>query len=1264
MSGQSSGQTPRTSTSSRPSPSSNTRFNRNGDTDIHNSEDLDDGIAAAKQAWDEHSRRRQRPRSSGGFLLQVPPGPDSYPVTYPEQEVSDNVKGKRKLLDGDIIVKKRSSARQQHRQKPSLGSSPLATEISNAQPSEQPPNTINSTNEYAPSHQTSHKSRNATEGLGLSKDGAHPDSGRSAVGFDTDPAQIVNLALSLSESRRRNFSTGSHLVPRDAIEARRLPSTGQPILGLSPGTAGGSLRHHLQQQRQVPRNVSPRSSKSFGGTGAGSPLSQKKMPSRRSSALPDFNMGHIDNASINASDATIARVEKARAALELAYEYRRLLQYLPKLPAPTRSSRGSIKSQTISAEDLGRSYNPLQYIRNRKVRFNEKRPLDAEGQGWNVIENVRPWVDTVVAQGEDGLSRADRKSPLPSVDTFEQTLTVTDGTQATSSQARKVTRPHTVWEFAASDLLADAYWLHQDDNGMHIEDANGNKLVTDHRLPNDDRPRTSKESTRSHLRRSESFMRLNGSPERFRASLENLRSGSKDRGRRRQDTKEPRSPVSDDNGSQTRKSRWPRKFVRSRSPSSSGESRGPKRRGHQRGNDHLGSRDEYDNAALEKHMMEILAREAEDSEAVVEKISAQSKRPENLDHGPNDRSGLNGQIFESENRRPSALQRMRTDMPLSRKHEIVARASLDEQRFAHHRMSSDDFDSTAPNSPTASGFVPSIAINLSPPSSPPTATSSPRKPVPSRLSTFRRTHSPSVHKRVLSENDIEPDAGTLADISRQTTNESQPVNLIRKDRSLPTSNGFLSPTKTDPLRGSIRSTKEGNVPDSRFRSLFKGGRIAELVGSGVSRVGDLFWKKDSSSHPSETNSPAPSNFASEESNPDDGDDGLLNSSPDNDHSQKKTNTEDMSSLSRASPKSEQPKYHMSNLPSFQSSINRDRGLPNAAKATSGYDHITRQQLALRERGRSSRFDRLAPPKIDMRNISPSPSPSPSPDHAVGRVTSKGESRHSSSSRSSRRVRSADKRLNDALKIPGKVATGYLAPTGLSRLAVHQQESRARPTPGDKRQWSISDRGLSAVRGTITKRDIARVRALLLSSGVKASEIVRRAEEIPANPSPLLQGLEDVFNGNLPHLPRSQEYIVAGRTLVSNIETTTQNLRDTADEFSHVTVDKLHHQIKDIDDRVNFELTPLVRAAADDADAFSTELTTTHTLAVKQLNDSVDLILRRRRRRLRWVRRWGWAMLEWTLLGVMWMVWFVVMVIQLVRSTIAAFVGGVRWLLWL
>lgn len=1241
----------------------------------------------ANLAQDEPIQRRHKPRSSGGFLLQTTLAPASETRSSPhmEPDITGDVKGKRKAEEGDLVVPKRASARQRHRQKASIGSSPLATEVVNVHPAEHADKIEASERDKWSSVQSTTRQsvRSSVNSNGTSAESATSSGAallpneRSAIGHDTDPAQIVNLALNLSESRRRNFSSGGLLIPRDVVGARRIISSGQQTLVLPNSASGGSLRQQLQHQRQASRNISPRSSRSGRsstnkGSGSDSPHVQKEqIGKRQSTLLPDLDTGVADNILFDASDATFSRAEKARVALELMYEYRRLLQYLPPIPTSSKtkpaSSKSAAKYQSELSTGLGRPYNPLQYIRNRKVRFRERRPLDAEAGGWKDLDRVRIWVDTVASEREDGLSRIDRRFPLPSLDTASREYPLVDGLQDSSappsagSQPRKVGRPRMDWEFTSWDMLADAHWLYQDDNLEHIEDAAGKKVTTGHPFRKDYTPRASIESNTSSLRRSESAIREHASPDRVRALADHSRKDSKDRGRRSFDVHEPRSPVSEDNGSRDRKSRWPKKLVRSRSSSDSDHSYQRSGRKPKRGHDDL------ETAALEKQMMEMLAKEVESSRPDDQRPEQDTDGMAELDPKAQD-STVRDKVKQPGNRRrPNAPQRMRTDVPVTIKQPISARASLDEESFHHHRMSSDDLDLTAPSSPTAPGFIPSIAINLSPPATPPSAVASPRKPFPSRMESSRRDRSRSVNRRAIAEND--PDSSGTTDVSRTTTNESQLVNMLRKEKSMGSSSGSFTPVMSEasgnryrPLDGSsIRSIKNFNGSDSRLRGLFKGGRIAELVGSEVSRVGDMFWRKDNN-HASRVASPVSSYATSEESDMDEGDTSGLDNSPKNDLS--RTTTRDGGSLSKVSTNSEKPRYYMSNLPNFRSSTHRDEQSPQSTKASPDHDHITRQQLAQRERGRSSRFDRLAPPKIDMTGISPSSSRESSPIRSQPRVTHDDDSRQSSSSRSDRRVRSADRRLNAMLGIPGKAGTGQVAPTGLAGLESRPRESPQRPDLEGKRQWSISDRGVSNVHGPVNKRDIARVRALLLSSGVKANEIARRADEVPEKPAPFLQELEGIFKGPIPHVPRSQESLLAARMLISNIETDTQSLRDDAERFAHNTVEKLNAQIKAIDEQVTYTLTPIVRASADDADTLSTELTTTHTLAIKQLNDSVDDILRRRRRRLRYARRIGWAMVEWTLLGIMWVVWFVVVIVRFVRGIIGGFVKALRWLFWL
>jgi hypothetical protein len=85
---------------------------------------------------------------------------------------------------------------------------------------------------------------------------------------------------------------------------------------------------------------------------------------------------------------------------------------------------------------------------------------------------------------------------------------------------------------------------------------------------------------------------------------------------------------------------------------------------------------------------------------------------------------------------------------------------------------------------------------------------------------------------------------------------------------------------------------------------------------------------------------------------------------------------------------------------------------------------------------------------------------------------------------------------------------------------------------------------------------------------------------------------------------------------------------------------------------------------DEADDVSRELVDKQTLDVKGVTDKIDKMMRRRRRRFRWARRGGWVLVEWALVGVMWYVWFMVVLARVVMGVGRGVVGGVRWLFWL
>ena len=338
-----------------------------------------------------------------------------------------------------------------------------------------------------------------------------------------NPADIVNMALSLSESRRRQVSGGSLYMgtpsppPPMMSGARNFSPVGFAPLGSSHQhsfrdySAGGSLRLQLQQQRRVSRNASPVMPR----RASGFRLSSMTQPADLSgSALLRQNESTGQNHQFSA--ATLARADKARNYIELGVEYRRLLRLLPPLQKPSselysatsNSSRNPISAVTAAAgfarrsgelsrvpttedgstnAEADRAYNPLQAIRNRRVRIRERQALNPDIETWNDIRRVRPWVDEV----DD--TRAFANSPyhnrnrslLPDFGIMDYELhhhitgnsLSSPGKHSRDNSIKKPRRQRMDWSVSPAELFADTYWLEQDNHKTLIEDRNGDRVV-------------------------------------------------------------------------------------------------------------------------------------------------------------------------------------------------------------------------------------------------------------------------------------------------------------------------------------------------------------------------------------------------------------------------------------------------------------------------------------------------------------------------------------------------------------------------------------------------------------------------------------------------------------------------------------------------------------------------------------------------------------------------------------------------------------------
>jgi len=1212
----------------------------------------------AKPAQDGRgSHRSHRSRGSASFLVSnsifEPPvstangiKPSSEKIV-PQRDPLRNHRGKVSVRTPDRKHKKNRSSLGL-----GIGGSPLAANVTNAVTEKE--------------EKTGQVGVDGASDSSVTKAVSQDEDAPKSTGIDIESAQIVNLALNLSESRRQ--------------AARRNVSSPMPptITGFGEGFAGGSLRQHLQAQRRSSRNVSPkpeRGDRVFSGTPRMTSGQRMESPLQAS-----FGTQQDGDYQYNFSASTLARAEKARNTIELMAQYRRLLQYVPPLK-PQILSRAITKSPPSTAIEspthwsmppslegsdyrrpLGRPYNPLQYIRNRKVRARERKTIDGESQGFGDVDRVTAWVDRVSRSSAGDEYQTSDYIALPRfAKAHDTTATPTTSPQSTSGRsqatASKVKRPRVDWITNPADMLADAYWLEQDDNKKLIEDNRERKIFpqsveltrpsSSHRgdepvVPHE----TNQEEPESKLRIDTKLPIFNS----LRGSSDRQSDSSKGRGRH------GITQLYDDLNRKEHEHHILKSQHKS-SPDSSGSDEGPPHSRHRR-NATVGSND-LNSDILEKQMLEILAKETRENswdvkpdvegqkipQSAQSSIAASRERKENLDLESGTKTVLGS----------TSARHQRQDSKGSQ--HVPGRASL-EVPEPYGRSSLDGLDTTAPNSPQAKAsnvapfFVPSIAIDLSPP---PSRRSSPtRQPalakVKSKISSLHdrsrnQSRSGSIRRGSINVEREHEKSGITLDVP------STPDGLRRTpspDNKIPHRKTDESVKSPSSKAGSIRRRAE-ELP-SGIKGLFKSGR---------NRVNNLIWNKEMS-----PGSLVSSNTSSDDSDVEDERGSLpVSRTTTLDRGSKQSSREASGELSPQ----KGPKHY--DLPVFRSPWEqRDRPGPPIEDAESPEsDYISQRQRA-REQRRISRRQLLNLPRIDVQGASPASSPELPATNPSSRNSdiSDLENRRSGSIA----VQSADARLNSILGIPGHSGHKGLPVTGLT----HTFDSR-RPSAqstDNRHKWSISDCAVSATRGPVTKREIARIQALLLSSGIKAREISRYAIEVKDIRDPDRRcNHADIASLDrdpplLKPVPRYQTHILAAQILSRDIQISSQIWQGTVSKFSNETISGFLDRIEDLQDRIiaRSGLSEMTRMAEREADDVSKDLVTSKTLAVKELLERMGTISRRRRRRFRWVRRAGWVLLEWVLVGVMWWVWLVVVLIGFVRGTVRGVIGGVRWLLWL
>ena len=112
------------------------------------------------------------------------------------------------------------------------------------------------------------------------------------------------------------------------------------------------------------------------------------------------------------------------------------------------------------------------------------------------------------------------------------------------------------------------------------------------------------------------------------------------------------------------------------------------------------------------------------------------------------------------------------------------------------------------------------------------------------------------------------------------------------------------------------------------------------------------------------------------------------------------------------------------------------------------------------------------------------------------------------------------------------------------------------------------------------------------------------------------------------------------------------------------IQQLTSQITTLQSTVDSDLMPRILEGGDKAVRVTSEVSGQGSLEVKQITDEIDRMIRARKRRMRWMRGFGWMLVEWALVGLMWCLWLIVVLVGSVKRVFGVGWGVVRWLLWL
>ncbi|KJZ77344.1 hypothetical protein HIM_03068 [Hirsutella minnesotensis 3608] len=1072
---------------------------------------------------------------------------------------------------------------------------------------------------------------------------------QDAAELDVDSAQIVNMALNLSESRR--------------IASQRNAQRGTPprLAPIPDGSSAGQLRQHLQQQRRSSRNPSPRPKLS-----TSSRISSSMRIGGPRLFVPDAAV--LDTQyRYHFSPSTLARAQKAKEHFELMAEYRRLLDVLQPLkpiglernrtaspPASPVGGKSARMDLQPDASPLGREYNPLQYIRNRKVRARERKVIDGESQGFHDVEGVRIWVDKVRQQltTHQTFSEDAGDSHIPAFPGADALQCQDPSESAVSRAAPRARRPRVDWFMEPCDMVADAYWLEQDHHKHLIEDRQWRKIFPpaadisspmsrDHAFPDHATQPLSLEGVvapdaKAHsTAQTESELSLQRTRDRAIQKFQNIKT----------------FPHRHDGPSHAHHHHHHHYDLRRLGKDSysdlSGSDGDHNELGREARHAWTGTISSNTNDLLEKQMMEMIAKETREQEltdAVMDEEQAtnfpsllspesryfRSRRGSTADTSDSDRRYVLGKASIASQLRQGPSQRTHdlTDSSANRSAERISSYAPSPELLPVKRNSAEAGVHSPP-------FSPSWSRSGSPA----------RNPLNKIRSMMRDKHSDTSDGVPSVEPSNEGNRQTSAPDPMPPPPPPEKAGVLRRRTSSPAKR-FSPHRPPDMSRGHRRSgslLQRLEDPGNGLRGMFKGPRIDTVIRGGVSRLSDMLWRKEGSG----SGDPSLEVESTDESDSERAR-GRGRSSPVRD-----------GQLPHMTGEPKRPEKHFldlmpefSHAPGFQSHTAGD-GKPLDEK---------RNGVVTTKSSRSSHNELLKAEGQGNANTSRSGSPLPPKRlRGVDSDVAKTESRQ-------------DSIVEEALQVPNE---------GVDQTTEAKASEGLDAKPNW--QWSIAHSSSPAATTQLSRRELARMKALILSSGIKAMEISRRANEtcrpfseeiITATAKPLWVSRAGVDWADVARLsPEKAQlqahqvafcelYPLAAKTLAGAIQASGQRWQLSADKLANQTAPAVQKRIGELRSRLVDDLSEMTRTAANEADETSRDLALGQPLKVKHVTDTIEKMLRRRRRRLRWVRRALWLMVEWLLVGLMWYVWFVVMIFRVFLGLGKGVWKGVRWLLWL